>query len=642
MAELKRTLGYWTILALAIGSIMGSGMFFGVAIGAGYSGNASIISWVILSFVAVYIGACFGELTSMFPKAGGVYEFAKQTYGRFSSFIIAWTAWIVGNLTSALLIVAAIEYLIPNPELKTLKMIICVGVVLFLNFVAFIGIEASAAMLVMFAALAITVILSLVIPGFFHINMENFSPFFLDGISPIFVTMFFIAECFFGWESATYLAEETKDPKKIIPKALIIGTVIVALMSISIAVVSLGVVPWKILITSSAPLSLVSSKIFGVKIIKIIGPVIFFVLIGSAAGGIVTMPRLVLALARDKLFLSQFGNIHPRFKTPYKAIIFQTVISLIIFAMAFGKYKILLSLLLPLGMIMYIFIILSVPILRAKNPDYERSFKVPFAKIGPILVVLFIVGLIVAWLFTEPNAWSLLRLGFSFIAISIPLYLLVELYYDPKMITSSNDILAHLTLLTEKISIPVKVRKEILTLLGDIKGKTVLEYGCSIGTITPYLATAIGPEGKIYGTNHSKNEIKIARKRVDNLAWLSDERIHAYFHTIHDEEHTNRIHPSIKYVDAAVSVGMMSYVQDIKKVLGELNQIMPDQGKICFVDYGDFFHILPNVEWLARNETIENIFRECGFSVRVLRKKGLFWNYIYIYGMKSEEQVPFI
>ena len=108
MAELKRTLGYWTILALAIGSIMGSGMFFGAAIGAGYSGNASIISWVILSFVAVYIGACFGELTSMFPKAGGVYEFAKQTYGRFSSFIIAWTAWIVGNLTSALLIVAAI------------------------------------------------------------------------------------------------------------------------------------------------------------------------------------------------------------------------------------------------------------------------------------------------------------------------------------------------------------------------------------------------------------------------------------------------------------------------------------------------------------------------------------------------------
>ena len=80
----------------------------------------------------------------------------------------------------------------------------------------------------------------------------------------------------------------------------------------------------------------------------------------------------------------------------------------------------------------------------------------------------------------------------------------------------------------------------------------------------------------------------------------------------------------------------------MEKVLNDLNDIMPEGGKICFVDYGDFFHVLPNVDWLATNEMIEKIFRQNGFSVRVKRKKGLLWNYIFIYGMKSDIDVPYI
>ena len=71
MAELKRVLGFWTILSLAIASIMGTGLFFGASIGAGYSGNASILAWIVLSIIAVYISSYFAELVSMYPKAGG-------------------------------------------------------------------------------------------------------------------------------------------------------------------------------------------------------------------------------------------------------------------------------------------------------------------------------------------------------------------------------------------------------------------------------------------------------------------------------------------------------------------------------------------------------------------------------------------
>ena len=88
MAELKRALGFGTILSLAIASIMGTALFFGAAIGSSHSGNASILSWVFLSLIAIYISTFFGELVSMFPKAGGIYEFSKHAYGHFFSFIM--------------------------------------------------------------------------------------------------------------------------------------------------------------------------------------------------------------------------------------------------------------------------------------------------------------------------------------------------------------------------------------------------------------------------------------------------------------------------------------------------------------------------------------------------------------------------
>src|SRR3989338_230855 len=240
MAELKRVLGFWAVLSLAIASIMGTGLFFGAAIGSSHSGNASLLAWIIMSIVAVYISTYFAELSSMYPKAGGIYEFSKHAYNRFFSFLMGWIAWLVGNLTTSLLVVAAIGYLIPDPSQLWLKISISILFIVILNLVAYFGIEASAFLLIVFAFVSISVLLSVIFPGVFSINSANYSPFFTFGISSIFVTIFFIAESFFGWEGATYLAEETKDPETVIPKAILIGTIIVGFLGTLVAVVSLG------------------------------------------------------------------------------------------------------------------------------------------------------------------------------------------------------------------------------------------------------------------------------------------------------------------------------------------------------------------------------------------------------------------
>lgn len=634
MAELKRVLGFWTILSLSIASIMGTGLFFGAGIGSSHAGNASILSWIILSILALLISMYFAELVSMYPKAGGVYEFSKHAYNRFFSFLMGWTAWLVGNLTTSLLVIAAIDYLVPDSSEFWLKIGISILFIVALNLVAYFGIEASAFLLVVFAFASIGVLLSVILPGVFSINPANYFPFFTFGISSIFVAIFFIAESFFGWEGATYLAEETREPEKTIPKAILAGTIIVGLLGTLVAVVSLGVIPWRTLEISNAPLAVVSGHLVGGIGMKIINFGIFFALIGSAAGGIITMPRLILALARDKLFISQFSSIHERFKTPYKAIIFQAIVSLAVFGMA-GRYKPLLSLLLPLGFIMYFFVILSVPLLRNKEPYANRTFKVPLATLTSIILLLFIVGIMAAWVASDSSAINTLKLGASLIFVGVPIYLLLEFYYDPDAIIKLNDALAYLTLLTEKIILPKRVINEVLALLGDIKGKKVLEFGCSVGTLTMRLAEAVNPNGGVYATDLSEKELLITKKRLLKKG-------HSHVIVVHDRHQVNRVHPSIPHVDAIVSIGMMGYLQDVQKVLKEMRDLVPYGGKIVFVDYADFFKVIPNVAWLSSDKVIDKMFRDAGFSVFVTRKKGLFWNYVYVYGIKFHENIPYV
>lgn len=634
MTELKRTLGFWTVFSITITAMIGTGMFFGISIAAEKAGNASILAWIILGIITVYVGACFGELTSMYPSAGGIYEFSKQAYGKgLGSFMIGWISWVVINMMNSLLIVAALDYLIIGNTL--VKITLSIVIILVLNYFAYRGSESISTLLGVFAIIIVLLLLSLITFGISHVNTTNYSPFFSTPFVTIFLALFFIVETFFGWENATFMAEETKNPETIIPKALLWSSIFVAGLGILLSVVLLGVIPWHNLINSPTPIADFTSIVFssGSAIILSIG--IALALIGSAAGGLIGSPRLILGLARDKLFIEQLADIHPVHQTPYKAILFQTVVSIIVILFGFGSYTYLLSLLVPLALLMYASVLIAVPILRYKKPNHARPFKVWFGKVGPIIVALIYLSVVIAWLIYTPNAFQTFKLAISFIFFGIPIFLMLVLYYDPDSIKRINDSFARLGILLEGFNFPRKFRKELLSYFEDMEQKTVLDYGSGIGTLTLHLAESVGPRGKIYATDVSKKNLEILQGRLSKRNFYNVE-------VIHDEHQINRIHPSIKNVDMVFSVGMLSYIQDIKKVLKEMHKILPRQGKICMVEYVDYFWILPNVKWLSSNEEIEKIFRSAGFSVHVMRKRRFFWAYVIIYGMKSEDNVPYI
>ncbi|MBW2980551.1 amino acid permease [Candidatus Woesearchaeota archaeon] len=626
MPELKKVLNYPTILLITINSIMGTGIFFLPAVGARHAGPASLISWAIMALISVYIAMCFGELTSMFPKAGGVYEFCKHAYGRFASFIIGWATLMAGNITIAMLVVGAIQYLLPF-HAPLVKIPLSLFFILVFNYIAYKGMKTSAVMLVAFAFITLATIFGLMAPGIFQSQAGNFMPFFVFPMSAIFVAVFFIAETFFGWETATFLAEETKDGEKVMPRALIISTIIIGIIALGFVATSLGSINWQVFGKASAPLVDLGRLYYGNIGETIFTLMVYLAIIGSVAGWIVSAPRLILAMARDRLFLSQLAKIHPTYNTPHHAIVFQAILSSIIVFAGAGSYETLLLLLVPVVLLMYAAVVFSVVILRIRKPEIKRYYRVPFGKIGPIIIVLVNLALIAYWVIDTPGASRLLNLGISFILLGIPLYFLLEMYYSPRAVRKTNNSVAYLALFFEDFIMPKHVRRRAVDLLGDVKGKTILEFGCSVGTLTMHLAEKVGKQGKIYATDISEKDITIAERRLLRKG-------HKHVKVMHDPNHMYRIHPKIPKLHAVVSVGNLGYVRHMGEVLKGLNKRLAKGAKICFVDYDKFFDFIPNIEWLSDDKKIKKIFRDHGFNVEVFRKQGFAWKYIFIYGVK--------
>ena len=230
MSKLQKVLDFKTILLITINAIMGTGIFFLPAMGAKHAGPASLISWAIIGIIAIYISMCFAELVSMFPKAGGIYEYGKQAFGRFPSFLLGWITLIAGNVTIAMLIVGAIQYLAPY-SIPPVKIAMSVIFIVIFNYIAYRGMKTSSFMLATFAVITLGTLISLILPASLTTPKASLTPFIVFPISSIFLAIYFIMETFFGWETTTFLAEETKNPEKVIPKALIIGTTIIAILS---------------------------------------------------------------------------------------------------------------------------------------------------------------------------------------------------------------------------------------------------------------------------------------------------------------------------------------------------------------------------------------------------------------------------
>jgi amino acid transporter len=430
--RLQSQLTLFDVTNLVVGAIIGADIYVASQFGARYLGPFSLIVWVIAGVMAIVIALCFAQCASLLPKVGGPYAYAREAWGPFWGFVVGWSLWLAEWVSLAVFPVAFVQYLtVFLPNLSLIFQTIIKGLfVLFLIASNIFGVRAAGrtndvltivklAPLILFAAIgALFVIVNPATAA------SNFSPLLPNGLGSFGLALVLIFWAYAGFEISTIPAEEIKDAKKTIPRAIVLGIAIVTVFYLVTNVLLFAVRPSAQLMGDNAPMVAATGValswnhpllLVGVAIVGI-GALVSVA--GSDESGMIGTSRLGYALAADGLFPSVFAKIHPKFKTPYLGIIIQAVTALI--AAVYGRLDILIATSVFLLGVAYAATALSVFWLRKKCPATQSRWEA--TSVIPILGIIFSVILIVLCGIVQ------ILTGIVMLAVGIPIYI----KYSPK------------------------------------------------------------------------------------------------------------------------------------------------------------------------------------------------------------------
>jgi APA family basic amino acid/polyamine antiporter len=445
--ELVKGLGLLDASTIIIGSMMGSGIFIAPALMAGYIQTPGLIMlmWLIGGVLTICGGLSYGELAASMPKAGGQYVFLREAYSPLLGFLYGWTVFLVIQTGFiAAVAVAFAKYLgVFFPSLSETNILFSVGnfsvnsaqavgilSIAFLTLINIFGVRLGALVQNIFTiskvgALALLIILAFAIGNG---SWSNFTPVFTPKVNEALHMGFFAAFAvamskalfaYDAWNSVTFTAEEVKDPHRILPLALIVGTGITTLVYTGatmaymymVPIDQMAKVPDGRIATETAQLVLGS---FGVGFIVIAIVISTF---GCNNGLILSGARVYYAMAKDGLFIQSVNRIHPKYKTPVPALVYQGMwASLLTLS---GTYSDLLTYTTFASLIFNTMTVVGIFILRKKLPNLERPYKVWGFPFVPIFYIVTSVAFII-YIFIGDVRNS--GLGLIIVLAGIPFY----------------------------------------------------------------------------------------------------------------------------------------------------------------------------------------------------------------------------
>lgn len=418
MPALQKSLGFFDVMNLVIGAIVGADIYIAAAFGAGFLGPASILAWVIAGLMAITIALCFAECSSILPRVGGPYAYAKEAFGDFVGFLVGW-ALIIAEWSAIavfpLAFVSYLSYFYPNMPLF-LQIIIKVLFVLFLTVVNLVGVRQAGKFNDALTILKIVPLLIFTVAGIVFLFMHpavlasNFTPFFPLGLGGMGSALVLIFWAYIGFELVTVPSDEIINPKRTIPLAIGLGMVIITVFYLITNFLVVGTIPWQVLSHTSAPLALAGFTIMGVVGALILSVGALFSISGSDEAGILTSARIPYAMAGDALLPHVFAKIHPKYGTPYVALIVQNMVTLI--AAIFGSIDQLI--ILSVFAILFCYIITCFAVFPLKK-KFGGGIKLP--RVVPVLGILVCIFMI-----TQTDITQII-LGIILILVGVPVYI---------------------------------------------------------------------------------------------------------------------------------------------------------------------------------------------------------------------------
>ncbi len=420
MSELNRRMGLFHLTMYGVGLILGAGIYVLIGEASGFAGDAVWIAFVLGSIVALFAGLSYAELSSIFPKAAAEYIFVKNAFkNNFFAFIIGWLTVITSMITAATVALGFGGYFSEFLNIPiVISAIILIGI---LSIVNFVGIRESSWTNTVFTIIEATGLILIIIIGFTISDPEpvNYfeSPTGFTGIIIAFVLIFF---AFIGFEDMANVAEEVRNPKKVIPKAIILSVIISGLIYVLVSLAVVRVINWQDLSLSAAPLADVAERGLGIQGHIIFSGIALFAITNTVLITLVAGARMIYGMARDKSFPNFLTKIHSKTKTPWIAVI--TIMVVAISFSFIGDIVIVANITVFAVVITFGAINLSVIVLRYTEPDIERKFRIPI-NIGKF-PVLPIFGLGISVYMSLQFEIEVILVGFGIIAAGSIYYII--------------------------------------------------------------------------------------------------------------------------------------------------------------------------------------------------------------------------
>ncbi|GAA4976811.1 APC family permease [Algibacter aquimarinus] len=390
---LKRRVGVLGLSANIVNIIIGSGIFVLPAVVAGYMGASSIIAYLFCGFLMAMIMLCFAEAGSKVTNTGGPYTYIETAFGDYAGFIGGFFA-IGSNLfadaavSNALVNVIGSAYPIFAEGWPRLLFL----VVLFYGmvYINVLGLKQGIGLVKFNTLIKLIPLFLLIIIGFKDVSLSNLYFENMPNIKTLGETSLILFFAFQGCETGIIVGGEVINPKRTIPKAILISLTTVVIVYVLIQTVSQGILGSDLPNFKAAPLAETAKVVFGSfgYVLLIVGAVIS--MFGYMSGTILNSPRVVYALSRDHVIpIKALSKIHKKFATPYIAIIVYATIGFVLaISGSFEQLAIIAS---SSMLILYLGVALSVIKLRLTEEKLSEGFRIPGGWTVPIVAILVIL-----------------------------------------------------------------------------------------------------------------------------------------------------------------------------------------------------------------------------------------------------------
>lgn len=383
--KLKKELNLLEVFCITAGAMISSGLFILPGLAHAQAGPAIFISYLLAGFLATAGMLSQAELASAMPKAGGTYFYVTRSMGPAVGTVYGIITLLALALKSAfeLIGMAAFTRFVVDIDIRIIAMALCLIFIV----INLLGAKSAGRIQVILVTCILAALLVYIIRGLPNVNVHHFEPFSPKGPTAILATAGFVFVSYGGLLKVASIAEEVKDPGRVLPLAMILSLLVVIIVYMMVIFVTIGVVGADRLNTTLTPITDGAAAFMGSwgAIVLSIAAILAFS--SATNAGIMGASRYPLALSRDDLLPKFLGKVNARFKTPHNAILLTGIIMIIAL---FLKLDIIIKAASSVLIITYMFACLAVIILKeSRLQNYQPRFHAP---LYPWIQIIGIVG----------------------------------------------------------------------------------------------------------------------------------------------------------------------------------------------------------------------------------------------------------